>query len=100
MPYAKKAVKGFLNLIPEKGPKYIQKISNFINKELNTVSKPKIVKSASGVLSKLNVNKVGDVLEWGGAGLAAFVLGKAANKTADKIDDELDIKKLNSQEEE
>lgn len=95
MPYAKKAVKSFLEMIPEKGPKYIEKISKFINKELKDI---KITQKVSNFLSKANINKVGDVMEWGGAGLAAILLGKGLNKAGDKVDDAIDIKRMEEKE--
>lgn len=96
VPYAKKAVKDVLGLLPkETGAKISQNISQFVNKELKDI---KVVKQVSGFLSKANVNKVGDIMEWAGAGLAAIVLGRSANKAGDKIDDEIDLRKLQKKE--
>ena len=96
IPYAKQAVKFVLSLMPEKtNAKWTEKISKLINKEITEV---KFVKNFADLLGKAKINKVGDAMEWGAAGLAALYTAKSANKAGDAIDDKVDLKKMERQE--
>lgn len=96
-PLVKQAGKSIMNIMPQATQKkWTPKIVNFLRKDLSTVP---FVKKFSGLLAKGNVYNVGNAMKWGAAGAVAVITSKLANKAGDKVDDVVDIKKLEKAEE-